>query len=126
MISLFIQDEAIIEDAAFAFRIMISAFPLLSVYYVSIFYFQAMGKAKTSILTAVLRQLVIMLPISILLVKGLNFGSLGVWLSYPISDFLASLAAFMLIRNEGIELNVQINVQRQKAEEKALITRNNM
>ncbi|TJX64099.1 MATE family efflux transporter [Soehngenia saccharolytica] len=123
MIKLFIQDEKIIKDAAFAFRIMISAFPLLSVYYVSIFYFQAMGKAKTSLATAVLRQLVIMLPISILLAKGLNLGSLGVWLAYPISDFLASLAAFMLIRNEGIELNLQISTQIQKAEEKALITR---
>ncbi|HOK62688.1 MAG TPA: MATE family efflux transporter [Soehngenia sp.] len=123
MIKLFIQDDKIIKDAAFAFRIMISAFPLLSVYYVSIFYFQAMGKAKTSLATAILRQLVIMLPISILLVKGLNLGSLGVWLAYPISDFLASLAAFMLIRNEGIELNLQISSQKQNMEEKALITR---
>jgi Na+-driven multidrug efflux pump len=123
MIKLFIEDERIIKDAAFAFRIMISAFPLLSVYYVSIFYFQAMGKAKTSLATAILRQLVIMLPISILLVKGLNLGSLGVWLAYPISDFLASLAAFMLIRNEGIELNIQISSQKQNVEEMALITR---
>ncbi len=111
LIGLFIDDPAIIVEATKAFRIMIAIFPVISVYYVSIFYFQASGRAKTSILVSVLRQLVIMLPVSIILVKGFNMGAMGVWLSYPISDFLASIASFMLIRNEGIELNTAIAAQ---------------
>jgi Na+-driven multidrug efflux pump len=55
-----------------------------------------------------------MIPISIILVKGFNLGAMGVWLSYPISDILASLASFMLIRNEGIELNIAVRKQIEK------------
>lgn len=110
-IGIFVEDKAIIEEAVKAFRIVIAVFPIISVYYVSIFYFQAMGKAKTSILISVLRQLIIMIPISIVLVKGFNMGAMGVWLSYPISDILSSIASWMLIRNEGIELNIRVEKQ---------------
>lgn len=111
LISIFIKDTALIQESVKAFRIMIAVFPLISIYYVSIFYFQAMGKAKTSILISVLRQLIIMLPVSIILVRVFNLGAMGVWLSYPISDILSSLAAFLLVRNEGMELSVKVAKQ---------------
>ncbi len=111
LISIFIKDTALIQESVKAFRIMIAVFPLISIYYVSIFYFQAMGKAKTSILISVLRQLIIMLPVSIILVTVFNLGAMGVWLSYPISDILSSLAAFLLVRNEGMELSVKVAKQ---------------
>lgn len=108
LISIFVKDTQVIYDSVIAFRIMVSAFPIVSVYYVSIFYFQAMGKAKTSILVSVFRQLIIMLPVSILLVNVFNLGAMGVWLSYPISDILASIGSYILIRNEGYKLNIKI------------------
>lgn len=111
LISLFIKDYEVIVESVKAFRIMISVFPLISIYYVSIFYFQAMGKAKTSILVSILRQLIIMLPLSIVLVKVFNLGAMGVWLSYPISDILSSLAAFMLMRQEKIKLNIIVEAR---------------
>ena len=122
LISIFIEDPVIIAEAALAFRIMISVFPVISIYYVSIFYFQASGKARISIAVAVLRQLVIMLPVSIILVRGFGMGAMGVWLSYPISDILASIASFMLIRNEGIELNTAIAAEKVERASKELLT----
>lgn len=110
-IGIFVEDKVIITETVKAFRIVIAVFPIISVYYVSIFYFQAMGKAKTSILISVLRQLIIMIPVSVVLVKGFNMGEMGVWLSYPISDILSSIASWMLIRNEGIELNIRVEKQ---------------
>lgn len=112
LIRIFIDDPVIIREATSAFRIMIAVFPVISIYYVSIFYFQARGRAKTSISVAILRQLVIMIPVSLILVKALNMGPIGVWLSYPISDLLSSIAAFLLVRNEGIELNTVIDAQK--------------
>ena len=112
LIGIFIEDRAIIGEATKAFRTMIAVFPVISIYYVSIFYFQASGRAKMSISVAVLRQLVIMLPVSLILVKGFNMGAAGVWLSYPIADLLSSIASFMLVRNEGIELNTAIAAQK--------------
>ena len=108
LISIFVKDAGIIYESVIAFRIMVAVLPVVSIYYVSIFYFQAMGKAKTSILVSVLKQLIIMLPMSIILVKGFNLGAMGVWLSYPISDILASIGSYILIRNEGYKLNIKI------------------
>lgn len=111
LISIFVKDAEIINESVKAFRIMVAVLPIVSIYYVSIFYFQAMGKAKTSILVSVLKQLIIMLPVSIILVKVFNLGAMGVWLSYPISDILASIGSYILIRNEGLELNIKVNKQ---------------
>lgn len=114
LIQVFVKDTEVIVEAVKAFRIMISVFPVISIYYVSIYYFQAMGKAKTSILVSVLRQLIIMIPVSLILVKIFNMEAMGVWLSYPISDILASIASFMMIRNEGIELSIKVNKQMER------------
>ncbi|TJX15359.1 MATE family efflux transporter [Tissierella creatinini] len=119
LIGIFVTDNAVINESVKAFRIMIAAFPLVSIYYVSIYYFQAMGKAKTSLVISALRQIILMIPISIILVKGFNLGAMGVWLTYPISDFLASLASFMLIRNEGLDLNLKLRKQQLEREKLA-------
>lgn len=111
LIGIFVTDPVIIAEAVVAFRIMIAVFPVISIYYVSITYFQALGKAKTSILVSISRQLIIMIPVSIIMVKVFNLGALGVWISYPISDVLASMASYILIRNEGIELNIALEKQ---------------
>ena len=116
LIKIFVTDIDVITEAVKAFRIMIAVFPVVSIYYVSIFYFQARGKAKTSILISVLRQLIIMIPVSIILVKVFNLGATGVWLSYPISDILASIASYMMIRNEGMELNLAVKKQQLERE----------
>lgn len=114
LMSFFIKDASLIVESAKAFRIVISLFPLISVYYVSIFYFQAMGKAKMSILVSALRQLIIMIPLSIIFVKVFDMGAIGIWIAYPISDILASIASLMLIRNEGLELNLRIEKQAER------------
>lgn len=100
----FIKDTNLIKEASRAFRILISLFPLISIYYVSIFYFQAIGNARASILISALRQLIIMIPLSVILVKLFNMGELGIWISYPISDLISSVISFMLIRKEVTRL----------------------
>ena len=111
LISIFVKDAQIIEESVKAFRIMIGVFPVISIYYVSIFYFQAIGNARASILVSILRQLIIMLPLSIILVKVFNLGAMGVWLSYPISDILSSIVSYILIKEEGVELNIKVAKQ---------------
>ena len=99
IIRIFIADEMIIQKAIPAFRMMVAVFPLISVYYIAIFYFQALGMAKKSIVLSVLRQIVIMIPLSIFLVITLNMGADGVWLSYPIADGIVFvIGTFMLYK----------------------------
>ncbi|WP_313758260.1 MATE family efflux transporter [Tissierella sp.] len=111
LMALFVKDAEIIDESVRAFRIMVSMLPIVSIYYVSIFYFQALGKAKISIPMSIFKQLILMLPISIILVKVFHLGDTGVWLSYPISDILASIASFMLIREESYKLNIKVEKQ---------------
>ena len=100
IMSFFVKDPIIIKESSKAFKIMISLMPLISVYYVSIFYFQSVGKARYSVTVSIFRQLVIMIPLAIFLVKGLNMGVMGVWLSYPISDILAMILSSTLMVKE--------------------------
>lgn len=111
LMSIFVRDPAIIQESARAFRIMISAFPLISIYYVSIFYFQAQGKAKKSIMISLFRQLIIMIPLAIILVKSFDLGGMGVWLSYPISDILSGIISYILVKKEGMRLSLKIKKQ---------------
>src|SRR5699024_10300142 len=108
LISIFVDEENIIEEAILAFRIMVSVFPLISIYYVSIFYYQSLGEPRTSILVSIFRQLTIMIPIAIILVKIFNLGAIGVWISYPIADILSSVVTFILMKKEIREMNSNI------------------
>lgn len=100
LLRFFIQDELIIQEAAHAFRIMIAGFPLISMYYVSIYYFQALGKGRLSFIIAIFRQLLLMVPLSLFMVKVMDLGVMGIWLSYPISDVISGMASLWLLRKE--------------------------
>lgn len=111
LMSIFVKDKEIIIESTRAFRIMISAFPMISIYYISIFYFQAQGKATKSIMISLVRQLIIMIPLSILLVKHFQLGAMGVWLSYPISDILSGSLSYVLVKKEGTRLSLKVKKQ---------------
>lgn len=108
IISLFVKDSYLIEESAKAFRIMITVFPLLSIYYVTIYYYQALGRAKTSFLVSIFRQLIVMLPVSLILVKALDLGAFGVWVSYPIADLTSSIVSIFLIKRAFDRLDVKV------------------
>lgn len=109
LISVFIKDPVIISKSAKAYRTMIAVFPLISVYYMSIYYFQALGKGRTSFVVSIFRQLIILLPVSILLMSVLDLGAIGAWLSYPISDLISSITSFILMKKQTKKIDKRIN-----------------
>lgn len=113
LMAVFVKDPEIIKESVKAFRIVVAGLPIVSIYYVSIFYFQALGKAKKSIFLSISKQLILTIPVSIILVKGFHLGAMGVWLAYPISDILASIASYMLIKEESYKLNIKIEKSRE-------------
>lgn len=120
LISFFVSDPVIIEKAVKAFRVMVSLFPVISIYYVSIFYYQAMGRARASVMVSIFRQIVVMIPIAIVLVNVFDMGALGAWLSYPISDVLAMALSGTLLRREMKELDELSEKEKsKKSKEKA-------
>ena len=58
---------------------------------------EAIGKAKIGLLLALLRQGILFVPL--ILILPLFFGEIGVWISFPISDLLATaITALILLR----------------------------
>ena len=109
IISVFVtNDPVLIEKSVVAFRTMVKVFPILSIYYVSIYYYQSIGKARASFVISILRQIIVMLPVSIIMVKVLEKGAQGVWLSYPISDLVSGIVAILLIKKALTELDRKI------------------
>jgi len=98
LIGLFISDTAIIQETASALRIVIAVFPCLGIYYLSIFYCQAINRVKTSFMLSIYRQIIIFVPLVYILVIGLNMGVMGAWIAYPVSDIISFFTASIFIK----------------------------
>ena len=89
----FTSDLQLLDLAENALRISIIAFPLVGFQIVISGYFQSIGQAKKSIILSLSRQIIFLIPSILILPRllGLN----GVWAATPVSDFLASMLAFI-------------------------------
>ena len=97
----FTSDVQLLALAENALRISIIAFPLVGFQIVISGYFQSIGQAKKSIILSLSRQIIFLIPSILILPRllGLN----GVWAATPVSDFLASMLAFIFfIRQRNI------------------------
>lgn len=104
VIGLFLREQQILTQAVIAFRICISVIPVIGVYYICIYYYQAINESKKSFLLSIYRQLVIFIPVAIILVR--NFGMVGAWVAYPVSDIICFVSAIYFIKkatNESYE-----------------------
>ncbi|EQB88601.1 hypothetical protein M918_24110 [Clostridium sp. BL8] len=95
IIGFFLMDKEILPSAVKAFRICISLLPFTGIYYIAIYYYQAIGEAKKSFLLSVFRQLVIFIPLAFIFVQIL--GTLGAWIAYPVSDLISALVSSFLL-----------------------------
>ncbi len=91
------NEQAIIAIAAQGLHIIMAIFPLAGFQIVTGNFFQYIGKAPLAIFTSLTRQLLFLVPLLFLLPRTL--GACGVWISFPIADFVSTLlAAIFLIR----------------------------
>lgn len=104
LVGMFTTNHILQAQTVTAFRFMILTVPVSAIYYISIFYFQALGRVKMSLFMSLFRHIFVMLPLSILLAKGFNMGLMGVWIAYPISDTVVGLFSLYQLREERKEL----------------------
>ncbi len=100
MVGFFLSDALIIEKAACALRTVVAVFPVVSLYYMGIFYFQARGNSGISLVGSLLRQMIILLPTAYFLSRVMGLGGQGVWLAYPVTDILSTLVMSLMIKKE--------------------------
>ena len=81
-----------------AMRIYSIAFSLIGFQIIASSFFQSIGKAGISMFLSLSRQVLLLIPLLIFL--PMIFGLDGVWFAAPISDFLAAVLSFIMVRVE--------------------------
>lgn len=90
IVSILLKEEELLNYVTRSFRIVIAIFPLLSIYYIAIYYFQVIERPKESLLLSIYRQILIFIPIALVLIN--LYGSIGAWIAFPVSDFISFLS----------------------------------
>lgn len=103
IIGSFVKDRMLLKECVLAYRIMISIFPTIGLYYIATYVYQAMGEAKMSFLLSIYRQLVLFIPIVILFVK--RWGVMGAWMAYPAVDVIAAVTGLIYIGRVREDIN---------------------
>lgn len=95
VVGFFTSDESLIAISSRAIRIMVLFFPFIGFQIVSTGLFMSMGMAHKSIFLSTTRQLLFLIPFLIILPK--YYGTDGVWMSMPISDFISCILVAVMI-----------------------------
>lgn len=83
-------------------KIFMLMFPIVGFQIVSSNFFQAIGKAKISMFLALLRQVIVLIPMLFILPR--IFGLNGVWMAAPVSDTASSIltAIFLMLEIKNL------------------------
>lgn len=93
----------VLEHTPNAMRWVFAATPIIALQLIGAAYFQAVGKAIPALLLTLSRQGFFFVPMVLILPKFV--GVLGVWISFPIADILATVITGYYLRREiGIGL----------------------
>ena len=88
----------VLEHTPAAMRWVFAATPIIALQLIGAAYFQAIGKAIPALLLTLLRQGFFFIPLILILPNIL--GELGVWISFPIADVLATIVTGLYLRKE--------------------------
>ena len=91
----FTTDNVLLDATERALRLCLLAFPVVGYQIISTALFQSVGQATKSILVGLLRQVVFLIPLLIFLPREIGID--GVWLSFPISDLVATVVTTILV-----------------------------
>ena len=101
MVKIFTTDAELIQIGKPAMRFLMVMFPLIGFTIVNSNFFQSIDKPWVAITTSLSRQVIFLVPMSLLIPllfmkSGLN-GLHGVWISLTISDVLGAILAAILL-----------------------------
>lgn len=94
----FTADEYLVEVTVSCLRNAMWAFPLVGLPIVSTCLFQSIGAPGKAMFLGLARQVIFLIPLMLWLpgIKGVT----GIWLSFPLSDILATLVAVIMVAVE--------------------------
>lgn len=95
---MFTTDVDVISQTPSDMRWVFAATPIIALQLIGAAYFQAIGKAIPALLLTLCRQGFFFIPLILILPN--YFGELGVWISFPISDVLATIVTGFFLNRE--------------------------
>ena len=95
---MFTTDVEVIKQTPSDMRWVFAATPIIAIQLIGAAYFQAAGKAIPALLLTLTRQGIFFIPLILILPKF--YGEFGVWISFPISDFLSTLVTGYFLKKE--------------------------
>lgn len=101
--SVFTQDAQVLKETPPAMRWVFAATPIIAVQLIGAAYFQAVGKAIPALLLTLTRQGFFFIPLILILPNF--YGEMGVWISFPIADVLATIVTAYFLNRE-VKLNL--------------------
>ncbi|APH39736.1 MATE family efflux transporter [Methanohalophilus halophilus] len=104
IIGVFSNDPVLIGMGVPAIKICYIMMPFIGAQIVATALLQSLGKSKESLFVTLSRQLIFLPPLLIIL--PMFFGLTGIWLSLPVSDFLAFMVAVIFLHRESKKLDV--------------------
>jgi len=103
IIGIFSNDPELISSGIFPLRMIIILFPLIGFQIIGAGFFQAIGKARPSIILSLTRQVLFLLPLILLL--SLLWGVNGIWIAFPVADLLAIITTAIFLYKELKKIN---------------------
>jgi putative MATE family efflux protein len=94
---LFTTNEELLEIGPRALRIVIAMMWLMGISHATMGAHQAMGKAKSAFVLAILRWILLITPMILILPYIFNLGLDGVWLAFPLADLLGAIIALIFL-----------------------------
>ncbi|OBX24853.1 putative MATE family efflux protein [Gelidibacter algens] len=95
---MFTSNAEVLRQAPNDMRWVFAATPIIAWQLIGAAYFQAIGKAKPALLLTLSRQGFFFIPLIFILPRF--YGELGVWISFPISDVLATIVTAYFLNRE--------------------------
>ncbi len=97
---IFTQEAAVINAGVTPIRVLMTTVAFLIVSLIATSFYQAIGKAKIALFLAIFRQIMILTPSLLILAYVFNMGVWSVWVSYLLSDTLAAIVSWLILRKD--------------------------
>ena len=94
-VSMFTSDPELTALAENGLRLMNIVFPIVGFQMISTNFFQSLGMVRQSVFLSLSRQILCLIPMLYLL--PMWFGPNGVWISFPVSDFISFAITLVMI-----------------------------
>ncbi|MDR0725502.1 MAG: MATE family efflux transporter [Prevotellaceae bacterium] len=95
MIKLFTTRPELIAESVYGMRLVFAVFPLVGFQMVASNFFMSIGMSQKAIFLSMTRQVLFLIPCLLILPRFL--GTMGIWISLPVSDFVSTVVTTVLL-----------------------------